>query len=217
MQLIKITDYIKCKKIYKYNNKNFLVKNIVTHSDNVRNSTLLAIIDKAKFKDEYIKQSIKKGAVGILTSNYIKKSFSYCLKDEIGYPSILELKKVKKNNKFMDRNTLINIKAIPVKHGRIDCISYIINKKCAYASDVNLIYNKDLFNFKYLNFFVVDCLRFDKHPSHYNLDDVLKLIKIIKPKKTILTNLHCDLDYDYLLKNLPKNIVPAFDGMSFNI
>jgi len=28
--------------------------------------------------------------------------------------------------------------------------------------------------------------------------------------------MHNDLDYDYLKNNLPKNIIPAYDGLSFN-
>ena len=39
----------------------------------------------------------------------------------------------------------------------------------------------------------------------------------LKPKKTILTNLHTDLDYGFLKKNLPRNIIPAFDGMKLRI
>ena len=70
-------------------------------------------------------------------------------------------------------------------------------------------------HFKNLKYFVIDCLRYNKHPSHYNLDEVLELIKIFKPKKTILTNLHSDLDYNDLRKLLPSNILPAHDGMSF--
>ena len=38
----------------------------------------------------------------------------------------------------------------------------------------------------------------------------------LNPEKTILTNLHVDLDYNKLKKKLPTNIVPAFDSMSFN-
>ena len=45
---------------------------------------------------------------------------------------------------------------------------------------------------------------------------LLSFIKLVKPKKTILTNLHVDLDYFILKKKLPKNIIPAFDGLSFN-
>ena len=58
-------------------------------------------------------------------------------------------------------------------------------------------------------------LRYKKHPSHFNLEQVLELVKNIKPKKTILTNMHVDLDYNELQKNLPKNIVPGYDGMTF--
>ena len=84
-------------------------------------------------------------------------------------------------------------------------------------SDANKIYDKDLKYFKNLKFFIIDCLRINNHPSHYNLNEVIELTKIIKPKNTILTNLHSGLDYNYLLKILPKNIIPAYDGMSFYI
>ena len=42
------------------------------------------------------------------------------------------------------------------------------------------------------------------------------MIKILKPKKAILTNLHSKLDYNLLKKNLPKNVIPAFDGLTLN-
>ena len=40
--------------------------------------------------------------------------------------------------------------------------------------------------------------------------------KALKAKKTVLTNLHVDLDYSKLKKKLPNNIIPAYDGLSFN-
>jgi len=151
-----------------------------------------------------------------LTSNYLIEHFTYCFKSKYNYPAILELKEIKKSLNFINKKNRLNIKAIPVQHGSIDALSYIFNNSCAYASDVNLIYKKDIKHFKNLNYLVIDCLRFKSHPSHFNLDDVLQLTSIINPKKTILTNLHCDLDYNYLLKNLPKNVIPAFDSLSFN-
>ena len=33
----------------------------------------------------------------------------------------------------------------------------------------------------------------------------------------ILTNLHSDLDYDYLIKVLPKKIIPGYDGLTLTI
>ena len=74
-----------------------------------------------------------------------------------------------------------------------------------------------LFNFKCLKYLIIDCLRFNKHPSHFNLEDVFKIVNLLKPRKTILTNLHSDLDYNHLLKILPNNIIPGYDGLTVNI
>lgn len=151
------------------------------------------------------------------TGKYIKNNFSYCFNNTPSYRAILKLNKLKKNFSFSKNGKSISIKSVPVKHGRIKCQSFIINKSCAYVSDANKIYNKDLKHFKNLNYFVIDCLRLNHHPSHFNLSEVIELTEYLKPKKAILTNLHADLDYNYLLKILPKNIVPAYDGMSFYI
>jgi len=96
-------------------------------------------------------------------------------------------------------------------------MAFIINDKLAYASDINNIYKKDIELFKKLEYLIIDCLRIHKHPAHFNLEETLNLVKILKPKKTILTNLHSDLDYDFLLKILPKNVIPGYDGLTVNI
>ena len=93
---------------------------------------------------------------------------------------------------------------------------FIINKKIAYISDVSEIYEKDYKYFRKLKFIVIDCLWYNHHPSHFNLNEALNLIDITNPKKDILTNLHTDLDYFELKKKLPKHIIPAYDGLSFN-
>jgi phosphoribosyl 1,2-cyclic phosphate phosphodiesterase len=152
------------------------------------------------------------------TKDFLYSSFKYCFTSTKGYPAILIFKKLKKKLIFKNKNTKISIVNVPVKHGRINSLCYIINKKLAYASDTNLIFNKDLKLFKKLDFLVIDCLWKNKiHPSHYNLNQILNLVKIIKPKKTILTNMHSDLDYQTLKESLPKNIVPGYDGMTIKL
>jgi phosphoribosyl 1,2-cyclic phosphate phosphodiesterase len=49
------------------------------------------------------------------------------------------------------------------------------------------------------------------------LVDVINIVNSLKPKKTILTNLHTDLDYNQLLKILPNNIIPGYDGLNITI
>ena len=151
------------------------------------------------------------------TKKYLYNNFNYCFKNSPSYQAILKLSLLKKNFNFSNKKNKISIKSIPVQHGRIKSQSFIINKTCAYVNDANKIYQKDMKFFKNLNYFVIDCLRHRKHPSHFNLTEVIELAKILKPKKTILTNLHSDLDYNDLINILPKNIVPAYDGMSFYI
>ena len=148
------------------------------------------------------------------TKKYLLKSFSYCFQKNYDYPSILKLNNSKKKFIF-DKS--IKIESIKVGHGSINSLSYIINKKLAYLPDVNKIFKKDLKKFKKLNYLIIDCLRYKKHSSHFNLDDILNLNKLLKPKKMILTNLHSDLDYDDLLDILPKNIKPAYDGLTVKI
>ena len=148
------------------------------------------------------------------TKKYLLKSFSYCFQKNYDYPSILKLNNSKKKFTF-DKS--IKIESIKVGHGSINSLSYIINKKLAYLPDVNKIFKKDLKKFKKLNYLIIDCLRYKKHSSHFNLDDILNLNKLLKPKKMILTNLHSDLDYDDLLDILPKNIKPAYDGLTVKI
>ena len=153
------------------------------------------------------------------TSNYLKKTFGYCFKHNptvpksLDYPATLKINKLKRIHNFSN----IRVESIPVNHGNIDSMSFIINNNCAYASDVKLFYKKSIKFFKNLKYLIIDCLRYDYHPSHLNLDEVLKLLKIINPKKTYLTNLHTDMDYNILKKKLPKNVYPAFDGLKLKL
>ena len=140
-----------------------------------------------------------------ITRKYLYKSFSYCFENYKNYPAILEFVNFKKKISF---NKSLIINPITVQHGSIKSSSFIINKTIAYLPDVNMIYKKDFRKLSNLNY--------KKHSSHFNIDDVLELNIKLKPKKMILTNLHSDLDYDQLLNILPKNIKPAYDGLTIN-
>ena len=151
------------------------------------------------------------------TSRYLRSTFNYCFKSSYGYPSTLKLNKLKKKHVFKNKKFKISIESIPTEHGNIESICYLINKKLAYASDISLFYKKDYKRLKKLDYLIIDCLWYKKHSSHLNLDEVLDLVKMLSPKKTILTNMHSDLDYDQLKKKLPKNIVPGYDGMTVSL
>ena len=64
---------------------------------------------------------------------------------------------------------------------------------------------------------IVDALRYTPHPSHSHVARTLEWIERVKPKRAILTNLHVDLDYETLRRELPPTVEPAYDGMTISV
>ncbi len=152
------------------------------------------------------------------TSKYLKNSFSYCFnKFSREYPATLKLNKLNDKLFTINKNKKIKIKSITVEHGKVKSNCFIIDNKIAYISDVSKIYNKDFRYFKNLKYLIIDCLWYRFHPSHFNLEKSLEIIKLFKPKNSILTNLHTDLDYKKLKEILPRNVIPAYDGLTINL
>ena len=152
----------------------------------------------------------------LITIKYLKKTQNYLFKKSIDYKPILKANTVKSNFSLGKAKNKIHFKSVLVKHGMIKSLAYVFNKT-AYLSDCNDLSIVNLDIFKNLKYLILDCLKFDSHSSHFNLEEALYIANKLKPKKTILTNLHYDMDYDYLLKILPNNVIPAHDGLSLNL
>jgi phosphoribosyl 1,2-cyclic phosphate phosphodiesterase len=219
----------RCSALIKFNNENFLIDT----SPDLRQQLLsnkIKSIDRIFYTHLHADQThgINDLRPFFLTTNkkipiyadtkttkYLYSTFKYCFKSSFGYPSTLSLNKLKKKHTFKNKNKKIMIQSIPVEHGKIKSICYLINKKLAYASDISLFYEQDYKLLMNLDYLIIDCLWYRNHLAHFNLTQVLEIVKKINPKKTILTNMHNDLDYKKLLKILPNNIIPGYDGLTF--
>ena len=149
------------------------------------------------------------------TIKELKDKYTFCFSQRHGYKPIMKANTIEKKFLIKKDNTQLFVDAFEVEHGMIKSTGYRFDD-IAYISDCNKISNsvsKKLLNLKYL---IIDCLRKKKHPSHFNFSDALSFIKLVKPQKAILTNLHVDMDYFDLKRKLPKNIIPAFDGLNVN-
>ena len=121
------------------------------------------------------------------TSKYLKKSFSFIFNSySIEYPATLKLNKLPKKIFTKNNNKKIKIQAIVAEHGKVKSNCFIIDKKLAYISDVSKIYDKDFKYFKKLKYLIIDCLWYNYHPSHFNLEASLEVIRKFKPKKLYL-------------------------------
>jgi phosphoribosyl 1,2-cyclic phosphate phosphodiesterase len=149
------------------------------------------------------------------TIKNLQKSYTFCFFERHGYKPIMKSNIV--NRSFVIKKDKNNLKITPfdVKHGLIDATGFVF-KNIAYISDCNQVYKKSFKYLQNLEYLIIDCLRVHKHPSHLNLEEALELSRFLKPKKTILTNLHVDLDYAKLKKKLPANVIPAYDGLKIS-
>ena len=150
------------------------------------------------------------------TLKALKKKYDFCFYGGQGYIPIMKPNLIKKKHKITKGKNNVTFDTFKVEHGQITSTAYIFNKT-AYLSDCSNIKTSNLKKLKNLNYLIIDCLKFKRHPGHFNLETSLKISYNLKPKKTILTNLHTELDYNFLKTNLPNNIVPAYDGMRLKI
>lgn len=151
------------------------------------------------------------------TAGMLMTRFAYCVSQAPGsdYPPILELKNIKPGEAIATQGAGGALSSIPfdVRHGNINAMGFRIGN-LAYTPDVNGIPDHSLQFLENLDVWIVDALRPKPHPSHFSLAETLSWIKRLKPTRAIITNMHVDLDYATLARELPASIVPAFDGMT---
>jgi phosphoribosyl 1,2-cyclic phosphate phosphodiesterase len=98
------------------------------------------------------------------------------------------------------------------RHGRIRSLGFRFGA-IAYSPDVDGLDEEAFAALAGLDCWIVDALRHTPHPSHAHLSRTLEWIARVKPKRAILTNMHVDMDYDTLSRELPPGVEPAYDGM----
>ena len=64
---------------------------------------------------------------------------------------------------------------------------------------------------------IVDCLRYEPHPTHSHLAKTLAWIERLKPGRAVLTHLDRPLDYRELAAQLPPGVEPGQDGLTIEL
>ena len=83
----------------------------------------------------------------------------------------------------------------------------------AYSPDVGGLPDEAVSLLSGLDVWIVDALRYNRHPSHFNVELALEWIERLRPKRAILTHLNVELDYETLRNELPDGVEPAYDGL----
>jgi phosphoribosyl 1,2-cyclic phosphate phosphodiesterase len=150
------------------------------------------------------------------TGRMLTTRFSYCFyaPPDSDYPPILNLHPIEPGKTVTVSGNGGEIAAVPfhVHHGTIDALGFRIGNM-AYTPDIDGVPEQSLAALENLDLWIVDALRRRPHVSHWCLSQTLEWIARLKPRRAIITNLHVDLDYDTLVRELPLGVEPAFDGM----
>jgi phosphoribosyl 1,2-cyclic phosphate phosphodiesterase len=110
----------------------------------------------------------------------------------------------------------LDIRTIRLKHGELPILGFRIGN-VAFCTDVSTIPADSREQLKNLDVLVLNTLRHKPHPTHLHLDAALNLIRQLQPRQAYLTHMSHELDYDELLKELPPNVAPAYDGLRIAI
>lgn len=133
-----------------------------------------------------------------------------------GYPPILEMNDMTGPVTVDGPGGTITLTPFPVIHGPITANGIKV-AGLVYLPDVSEMNEAAEKLCRNLDIFVIDALRRQPHPTHFNLDDALGWIDKLAPKRAVLTNMHNDLDYATLEAETPDHITPAYDGMQLTL
>ena len=154
-----------------------------------------------------------------LTHERLTSRFFYIFNGELGYPPICEAHRIPAHG--TDWSVDGPSGAIPVTtfdqdHGPIRSVGYRFGP-VAYSSDVLAMPPESLRALAGVKLWIVDALRWTPHPTHAHVERALEWIAEVRPERAVLTNLHIDLDYEALARELPLGVEPAYDGMTLTI
>ncbi len=150
------------------------------------------------------------------TGRMLTTRFAYCFYSAPGsdYPPILNLNAIEPGSPVTidGAGGAITVLPFQVQHGTIDALGFRIGGM-AYTPDIDGVPDASLGHLESLDLWIVDALRRNPHPSHWNLSQTLEWIGRMKPRRAIITNLHVDLDFATLEAELPVGVTPAYDGL----
>ncbi|MEM8776250.1 MAG: MBL fold metallo-hydrolase [Pseudomonadota bacterium] len=148
------------------------------------------------------------------TQNSLLSRFGYAFVQPEGspYPPILDMRTINGAVEIDGAGGTLVLNPFKVNHGSIDALGFRIGD-LAYLPDVLEIPETSWESLQGLNYWILDALRRDPHPTHVHLDLALEWMARAAPKHGILTNMHVDLDYQTVEDETPDYITPAYDGM----
>ena len=153
------------------------------------------------------------------TQRSLHHRFDYIFEAQGGYPAIVEGHLIPPHGhawSIPGPGGDLPITTFDQQHGLIRSVGYRLGDASSgvvvYSSDVSGLDDAALEAVRDADLWILDALRYTRHPSHAHLDQALDWIARSKVRRAILTNLHIDMDFSRLAHLLPENVTVAQDG-----
>ncbi|MBC8319713.1 MAG: MBL fold metallo-hydrolase [Bacteroidetes bacterium] len=144
----------------------------------------------------------------------IGREFSYAINNN--YPGLPKYNIINiGDDDFFIKNTKIT--PFSALHFNTEVLGFRIGD-FAYITDTNYIPPSSLVKLEGCKVIVINALRKEKHVSHYNLEEALKVIDFLKPQQAYLTHIsHLMGFHQDLEKELPAGVDVAYDGLKIEV
>ncbi|WP_375326456.1 MBL fold metallo-hydrolase [Candidatus Tisiphia endosymbiont of Nemotelus uliginosus] len=105
----------------------------------------------------------------------------------------------------------IEVQFFRQNHGSIDSLGIRIGD-FVYSSDVSDFPVESNDFLQDIKVWILDCISYKSNDHHAGLDKILRWNEQFKPQQILLTNMNHFIDYHEIIKILPPNIKPLYDG-----
>jgi len=154
------------------------------------------------------------------TRTRLHEGFGYCFKTPKGsnYPPILAINEINATTAFSIAGAGGEIILQPHLqiHGDINSLGFRIGN-VAYCTDVSAFPDGIEEKLQNLDMLIIDALQYKPHPSHFSLEEALRWIDVLQPRRALLTHMHIRLDYHKAKQEVPVHVAPAYDGLVFEM
>lgn len=110
----------------------------------------------------------------------------------------------------------LSIVPIDASHGDEKVTGYRFDK-FAYLTDVSDIPEKSLEALEELDVLVIGALRYTPHVKHFSVEQALRVVKRLSPRRTYFTHICHDIEHEEDRRKLPEGVEFAFDGLVIDV
>jgi len=104
---------------------------------------------------------------------------------------------------------------VTVIHGESEIFGFRFGS-AAYLTDHSEVPDATLAKLQNLDILFLDALRHTPHPTHSTVENSLRIVELLKPKRAFFTHICHDLPHEATNATLPSNVRLSYDGMKLD-